>query len=91
MFKRGNLLKRKIDGSIWLVDTAEAVETKTSMVTFKMRLRAICIFGGHSWKRKAYTGHRTEYIPSPGMSDTWFFREEDGSDKEELWELVNEV
>ena len=28
MFKRGNLLKRKIDGSMWLVDTAEVVETK---------------------------------------------------------------
>jgi hypothetical protein len=79
-FKRGNLLKNKANGGLWLV--VEVLPTNKragSMRRFRMQLNAVCVQPGLS---------RVNFA---GSTDTWFFQEPDGSDKSHGWTVINEV
>lgn len=75
MFKTGNLLKNKVNSGLWLVEGVYPHKGPK----FKLRLDAICIQPGIS---------RINY---PGSHDSWFCRQEDGSDRYNVWEVINEV
>ena len=79
-FRPGNLLKNNANRGLWLVVGVVPIDKRAgSNRRFRMRLDAVCVQPGIS------------KINFPGSTDSWFFREPDGSDKSHGWTVINEV
>ncbi len=80
MFKAGNIVQKRIEGSQYII--LEVIIEQTSLGSkrspFEMTMKAICLHGSTGYTK-------------PGDTDTWFFKEPDGSDKFDLWRLISEV
>jgi hypothetical protein len=81
-FKPGNLLKHKKNGGLWIVIETRQINKKGPRrrpTVFRMQLDAVCIQPGLSKCNHA------------GLADTWYCKEEDGSDHDDNWTVINEV
>lgn len=82
-FKSGNLLKHTKSGGLWIVIRTLPINKKggsySRSTVFKMQLDAVCVQPGKST------------VNHPGSADTWYCREEDGSDHVDHWTVINEV
>ena len=79
-FKPGNLLKNKANEGLWLVIKVLPIDKRAGHTRrFRMQLDAVCVQPGIS------------RVNFPGSTDSWYFREPDGSDKSHGWTVINEV
>jgi len=81
-FKPGNLLYHEKSNGLWLVVEALPINTKGSakrQTVFRLQMNAACVQPGKS---------KVNYS---GSTDTWLFQQEDGSDHDDAWTVINEV
>ena len=98
MFKVGNIVKRTgmNEHFIVLEIIPKHIRMSGKRDPFKMIMRARCIHSGSIQSPPHNTpGQKPNPFPrrraSNGEEDTWFFKNEDGSDKFHMWELISEV
>ena len=80
-FKPGNLLKHKKSGGLWIVVETLPINKKGTYVptVFRLQMSAACVQPG------------LDRINHAGGTDTWFMQQEDGSDCDDNWTVINEV
>jgi hypothetical protein len=82
-FKPGNLLYHKKSNGLWLVVEVLPINKKGShgarQTVFRLQMNATCVQPGNST------------VNYSGSTDTWLFQQEDGSDHDDMWTVINEV
>jgi len=81
-FKPGNLLKHEKSGGLWIVIEVLPINKKGPRripPAFRFQMSAACVQPGLD---------RLNYA---GSTDTWFMQQEDGSDHNDNWMVINEV
>jgi hypothetical protein len=87
-FKPGNLVKNNESGGLWIVVETLPINKKGSRslnvlmsrpTIFRLQMNATCVQPGKS---------KVNYS---GSTDTWFMKQEDGSDHDDAWTVISEV
>jgi len=82
-FKPGNLLYHKKSKGLWLVVEVLPINRKSgpkrAQTIFRLQMNATCVQPGKS---------KVNYS---GGTDTWFMKQEDGSDHDDHWTVISEV
>ena len=87
-FKPGNLVKNNESGGLWIVVETLPINKKGSRslnvlmsrpTIFRLQMNATCVQPGES------------KVFYPGSTGTWLFEQEDGSDHDDIWTVINEV
>jgi hypothetical protein len=87
-FKPGNLLYHEKSNGLWLVVEVIPINKKGSRplnvlmsrpTIFRLQMNATCVQPGKS---------KVNYS---GSTDTWFMKQEDGSDHDDAWTVISEV
>jgi hypothetical protein len=81
-FEPGNLLYNKRTKGVWLVVEALPINQRGSyarQTVFRLQMNAACIQPG------------LDKVNHAGSTDTWWMQQEDGSDQDNMWTVINEV
>jgi len=81
-FKPGNLLCHTRSKGLWIVVDVlpiNKIGSRRRRTTFRLQMNAACVQPG------------IDRLNHTGDFDTWVFQQEDGSDHDDMWTVINEV